>query len=222
MKDLNNIQQLWSIHEKKLLQQWNINVDLLRKINIDKIERKMNRFIRIKVITLGFYILVAFLFIGFVGSSWPDPYLVISGFLLSLWAFSICYTSMQELKMSLAIDYADTVPGLQKHLLKLRSNIINFLRIVVWVLPLHLAFVIVFFDLVFGIHIVQVGNQTWLITQLLISVIVMIPLAIWLHKKLVPENADKKWMYNLLRGNGSQIIDSIQILEEIRNAERGD
>ena len=217
MNNIKELQEIWSSHEVKLQQQWKINLDLLRKINLDKIERKMNRLIWIKAIALGFYMIVAFLLVGFVISVWPEPNLAISGTLIFAWAISVCFTSIQELKMILTINYADAVPDLQSHLLNLRRSIIRFLRIGAWILPLHLAFIVVFFNLIFGINIAEVGNKVWLISQLVISIFIMIPLAVWIHRKLVPENADKKWMYNLLRGNGAQITDSIRLLEEIED-----
>ncbi len=219
MKDLNEIQQLWSAHDQKLQQQMSINIDLLRKINLDKIERKMNSLVLIKAVALGFYLIVTILLVSYVVIKWPNLNLVISGTLISTWALAICFTSIQEIRMALSIRFTDPTIILQRHLMKYRSTIIRYLRIGVWVLPLHLAFVVLFFDLYFGIDIIQTGNQTWLISQFLFSLLVMTPLAVWLYRKLIVANVDKKWMYRILKGNGSQLLDSLQLLNEIKDVE---
>jgi len=219
MKKTDELQQLWNRHEQMLRQQWQINAGLLRKINLGRVERKMRGLVWIKAIALGFYFIIAFLLIAYIAGKWPSAAFVVSGSLIALWAVSVIITSMLELKMLLRLDYSEPVCELQKHLLELRSSIIKYLRLGAWVFPLYMAFVVLFFDLFFGTDIIRDGNRTWLVTQILISVFVMLPLAVWMHKKLDPENAGKKWMYTLLRRNGAQISEAVELLREIREME---
>jgi len=215
MNEEKQFQELWSRHEQQLRQQVSINTELLRKINMDKIEKKMKSLVRIKAIALCFYILIGFLLIGYVVAKWPEPVFMISGTILAVLAFTIVYISVKELKLILTIDYSATISQLQKQLLILRSAVIKYLRKLIWIFPLYMAFVVLFFDLIFGINIIQHGDRIWLLVQCVISVFVMIPLAVWMHKKLIPENADKKWMRWILKGNGTQITEALELIRDI-------
>lgn len=212
MNEEKQFHELWSRHEQQLRKQVRINSDLLRKINMDKIEKKMRSLVRIKAIALSFYLLVGFLLIGYVVARWPEPVFVISGAILAVLAFTIVYTSAKELKLMLTIDYSATISQLQKQLLILRSTVIKYLRKLIWIFPLYMAFVVLFFDLIFGINIIQYGNKIWLLVQFCISIFIMIPLVVWMHKKLIPENAEKKWMRWILKGNGSQITEALELV----------
>ncbi|HRW95867.1 MAG TPA: hypothetical protein P5167_08475, partial [Bacteroidales bacterium] len=79
MKEEDKFRELWSQHEQQLQQQVSINTDLLRKINMDKVEKKMKSLVRIKAIAMSFYILIGFLLIGYIVAKWPQPVFVISG-----------------------------------------------------------------------------------------------------------------------------------------------
>ena len=215
MKEEDKFRELWSQHEQQLQQQVSINTDLLRKINMDKVEKKMKSLVRIKAIALSFYILIGSLLIGYIVAKWPQPVFVISGVILAVLAFTIVYTSVKELKLILTIDYSATISQLQKQLLNIRSVVIKYLRKLIWIFPLYMAFVVLFFDLVFGINIIQHGDRIWILMQSVISVFVMIPLVVWMLKKLVPENADKKWMRWILKGNGTQITEALELLREV-------
>ena len=71
-------------------------------------------------------------------------------------------------------------------------------------MPLYFAFVILLFKVAWNLDIVVMGNQGWILSNVILS-IAFIPVAIWAHRKLSPKNAETKWMNNLLRGNGSQV-----------------
>jgi hypothetical protein len=215
MKEEDKFRELWSQHEQQLQQQVSINTDLLRKINMDKVEKKMKSLVRIKAIAMSFYILIGFLLIGYIVAKWPQPVFVISGAILAVLAFTIVYTSVKELRLILTIDYSATISQLQKQLLILRSTVIKYLRKLIWIFPLYMAFVVLIFDLVFGINIIKHGDRIWLLVQSAISVFVMIPLVVWMLKKLVPDNADKKWMRWILKGNGTQITEALELLREV-------
>ncbi|MGB3181747.1 MAG: hypothetical protein WBB45_10180 [Cyclobacteriaceae bacterium] len=219
MNDLNQLQQLWQDHESQLNRQWQLNRELLRGVHMNKMEKKLTGLIRIKAISLVLYALTVIFLMSFTASHLATPHLALAGSILAAWALIVCMASVHELRLLLTVDYTQPVRVLQKHLLGIRTAIIRYLRIGVWALPLNLAFVVVMFQLFFGVDIIRYGSDAWIMVQLLISLFIMVPLAVWLHRKLAPENADKHWMYRLLRGNGAQITDSLTLLEEVASLE---
>lgn len=215
MKEMENFQQLWQQHETAIRQQWQINANLLQKVNIDKVERKIKSLVQTKAWSLGLTLVLFSLLPWYVAGHWENPVLAISGCIVAGWVLSISYTQMRELQMLLELDYAASPLVLYRQLVQLRSSIIRFLRLAFWILPLHLAFTALFFDLLFGLDLLSIANQQWLFFQVLFSLIFMIPLTVWINNKLTPENADKKWMRSLLGGNGAQISHALEILEGI-------
>ena len=67
--------------------------------------------------------------------------------------------------------------------------------------------------------IVAHSATAWLITNIIISLFVFLPFAIWAHRKLSPDNVDKKWMKWLLQGQGSQLSSAVTLLKKIESFE---
>jgi len=222
MNEIEALKQAWSGLEQKLNKNWKLNMALLRTTKLDTAKRKMHNLIWKKSVTLGFYGLFTFLFISYALSRWPVPHQVITGVVLAIWSLSFTITSAKELNLILSIDYSQAIPLVQRQLIEVKMAIIRYLRLGVWILPLYFSFVILFFDVILGVDIVERGEQTWLISNLLFSVVVFIPVALWIHHKLGPRNAGKKWMNSLLLGNGSQINDALMFLDDIKTYEDED
>ena len=220
MKENQNIEQLWSEINEKMDRNWKINFELVRRMNLDKAKRSLKRLIWIESITLAFYALCALFFVTFAVRNWDVLHYAITGVLLAGWTILICIAAIHEIHLLTSIDYSDPIPSLQKKLTELKLTTIKYLRLAVWILPLNFAFIILFFHFIFGVDIVSIAGTTWLIGNLIFSVVVFVPLAIWGHRKLSPINANKPWMNALLRGNGSQIDDAARFLHEIHAFEK--
>jgi len=217
--DLDDLKQAWQKQEKQLKNSWQLNLELLRTINLDKAKSRMDSLTRITAITLAFYLGSALLFAFFAVQNMGKLQFVLSGGLLAFWSGLIATGSMQQLGLIAQIDYSEPIPVLQKKLETLKLVILKYLRLGVWILPFFMVFVVVGFKALLGIDIITVGDTKWLIVQAIIS-IAFIPLTIWLYKKLSPENIDKKWMNTLLKGAGSQISEALECIKKIEQFER--
>ena len=67
-----------------------------------------------------------------------------------------------------------------------------------------------------------IGDQSWIVGNLIFSVVAFGPAALWAHRKLSPKNAETKWMNSLLRGNGSQVTSAMAFINEIEEFEKED
>lgn len=218
--ELDNLQEIWQGLNQKLDRNWNLNLDIIRESKLDKVRHKMQQLVCIKALALAFYGGFGFFCVSFAATHWGTPHFVVTGIILGIWAFAITATAIHELTLILRLDYNAPVTALQKQLIALRLTIINYLRLAVWIFPLYFCFVILFFYLPFGVDIVAVGSKAWLISNGILSLVVFLPLTIWMHRKLRPENADKKWMQRLLKGNGSQVAEALHFLQEIERFEK--
>ncbi len=218
--ELDDLQKIWMDIDQKLDRNWKLNLEIIKKTNLDKAKRKMNKLIWVIAITLAFYSVFAFLFVRFAVINWTSPHLAATGIILAVWTLLICVGAVHELEVISRVDYADPVTDLQKQLAKVRVLILRYLRIAAWILPFNFVFVMLFFKVIFGIDIVANAPTNWLIWNLVISVVLFLPLTIWIHRKLDPKHIDKKWMQALLKGNGSQISDAIDFIREIDEFEQ--
>ncbi len=217
--ELTELRELWNQVNEKLDRNWQLNLELIRRTNLDQVKNKIRRLIWINALTLSFYLLWAVLFGIFAVKNWTHPSVAVSGGLLAVWAITICAASIHELELLTTINYAQPIQVLQKKLGHIKLLIIRYLRLGIWIFPLYFVFIILMFWIFWGIDIVASGDPAWITGNVLVSVLVFLPLSIWAHFKLSPKNADTKWMNALLQGNGSQITDALHLIKEIEEFE---
>jgi hypothetical protein len=103
---------------------------------------------------------------------------------------------------------------LQKRLMRIKTAIIKNLQIGVWMFPFYMAFVVWISELFFGIDFIAITDTSALSWNFILSGL-LIPVVWWMHRKLNPKNADKKWLNWLLQGSGSQVNEALEFLKEI-------
>jgi hypothetical protein len=219
MEDITNIKAIWAKQEEKLERNWKLNLEVLKKVNIASAGLKMKSLIWLNSITLAFYQMTTWYFVYFTVAHWTKQHYAVAGLLLALWSAMISYGAMKQLQLILKIDYAGAVADVQKNLQLVKVSILHYLRLGLMVIPLNMAFIVLFFELIFSIDIMEVADQNWLIWQAIFSAATIIP-SIWIYKKLSPKNMNKKWINWLLQGYGSQVNDAIEFIGEIDNFEK--
>ncbi len=219
MNELEGIRELWLGFDQKLERNWKLNMELLKRGNLDKARSKMINLIWVKAIALAFYTSAMFFFLYFAISNWAVMHMAGAGFLLATWALSIIVASIHELDLISKIDFSEPVTASQKKLHQLRLTSIKYIRLGVWIAPLYFTFIILMFKLLWNIDIVAVGDSSWIQANIAFSIL-LVPAAIWAHRKLRAKNAEKKWMNRLLAGNGSQINGALSFIAEIKEFEK--
>ena len=217
MIDIENLQNTWSEHEEKLQKSINMNLELLKRVNVKSARSKMTSLIWIRALTLAFYQVVMWYFVYYSVIRWPMVQFVIAGLLLVVWSGIISYGAIKQLKLILEIDYAGPVTIVQKQLQKVKIAIVHFLRMALMILPFHMVFIIVINDILFNVDIIKVADPLWMISQ---TLVLIIP-TVWIYTNLSPENVNKKWVNWLLKGNGSQINEAQNFIKEIEKFELG-
>ena len=217
MINIENLQNTWSEHEEKLQKSINLNLELLKRVNVKSARSKMTSLIWINALTLAFYQVVMWYFVYYTVIRWPMVQFVIAGLLLVVWSGIISYGAIKQLKLILEIDYAGPVTIVQKQLQKVKIAIVHFLRMALMILPFHMIFIIVTSDILFNVDIIKVADPLWMILQ---TLVLIIP-TVWIYRNLSPENVNKKWVNWLLQGNGSQINEAQSFIKEIEKFELG-
>lgn len=112
-------------------------------------------------------------------------------------------------------DYARSVSENQQMLAGLQAHIITYLRLSVLQLPLYFAYIMVGFKLIFGLNIWQVGYDNWLISQGILSIL-LVPVSLWLYRKISYKNLHINWVKRLVAASGGKhVTQAMAFLQEI-------
>lgn len=221
--ELEEIKNIWSAYDKKLEQSWKLNLSLLRRANLDKVKSKLRKMVILHAFTFTFSILQIILLMYFVVVHIAEPHLVAAGTILLVWSFMISYSAADQLNKINAMDYSAPVMEIQKKLIAIKLSIIKYLRLSTLIIPFYLAHILFWFELLLDVDMYQVANQQWWIGQIIFTLLVMLPLTLWLYKKLSSHNMDKSWMKKLISSSGGkQISEAFTLLDEIQKFEKND
>lgn len=219
MNELSNLENAWNSINQKLDRNWRLNLEIIREANLNKARTKVRSLVWVIAITLAHYIFASIYFMYFTATNWSVSHIAATGIILAFWALGCAIACIHELKLIADIDYAEPVAKVQKGLLHIQMVIIRSFRLAVWIVPFYFCFIIFFFRVIWGVDIVANSDAGWLIVNLVISLGIFLPFAIWAHRKLNPDNIDKKWMKNLLQGQGSQLASAVALLKSIESFE---
>ena len=165
MIDIDNLQNTWSKHEEKLQKSIELNLELLKRVNVKSARSKMMSLVWINISTLVFYQFVMWFFVYYTVNHWPQVQYMIAGAILAGWSGVISYGAIKQLKLISEIDYAGPVTLVQKQLQKVKIAIIHFLRMALMILPLHMVFIIVLSELLLNVDLIKVADPVWMIPR---------------------------------------------------------
>lgn len=216
--EIEELKSIWKQQEKKIERNWQLNLKLLKSVNLDKAKSKMNSLTWITLITLCFYLMMGLFFLIFAFRNWGTPHFAISGLVLTVWSVIIATGSLKQLSSIQKINFALPVPELQRKMESLKLIILRYLQLAQWIIPFYLALVIFWLKVLFDFDIVNSAGEKWLFIQLILS-LTLIPLSLWFHRKLRPKNINKKWVNLLMKGAGGQISEAIDYIQRINEFE---
>jgi hypothetical protein len=213
--DPSQLQSLWQQHETALTAQRQLNLHLLREINLGQAKASLRRLLFLPVSSLLFFGLVAayalhFLFLH--GQAW---YYLVSGSLVLLFSTLLVLASIRQLYRLLTVDFQAPVVTLQRKLARLKSVMVDGLRIAAWALAFAPFFGVFIAQALFGFDLV--ANQATGLTGALFVLSLVLGLGAWLFSRaLRPGNLHQQWINWLLAGSGSQVEEAMGFLGEIQ------
>jgi len=221
--ELTDLKNIWAQYDQKIERNWQLNMHLLRQTNFDKAKSQLSYVTGLNVVSLVISGSLMILYASFVYQNIQSIYFAAAGLILFCWTLLIAISAIEQLNIIHSIDYSAPVLEIQKRLQKLRLCIIRYLRLSILVLPLYMAHTLFWSKLLLDLDMVQVADNNWWLVQGAITLVVFVPLTIWLFRKLSPKYVHKRWMSKIISGSGGkQIIKAIDLLEEIRQFEKTD
>jgi hypothetical protein len=219
MNNIQDITQLWAAQEKQLQQGMRLNTLTLKEIKTHKANHKMRSYLGLNVFSLIVGALMASFSGYFIFTHLNVLHMLLSGSVALLWALLIFVGAILQLEKLYTLDYTRPVIDVQHKLNAIRLSALYFLRISLMILPFYFAYLLIFFDVVFGVDIYILGDTHWLISQAAFSLLLGV-LAVYLFRQLSPENINKPLSKWLMQGFGSQAMEAAEELNQLEEFEK--
>ena len=214
MNNVQDLTQLWAAQEKQLQQSMRLNTITLKEIKTHKAQHKMRGYAGLNVFSLVVGALMASFSGNFILTHLDALHMVLSGTVALLWSLLIFVGAILQLEKLYTLDYTKPVLEVQHSLNAIRLSALYFLRVSLMILPFYFAYILIFFDVVFGVDLYVSADGSWLLSQVGFSLLLGM-FAVYLYRQLSSENINKPLAKWLMQGFGSQTVEAAEELSQL-------
>lgn len=204
------IKQLWQQYDKRLEESLRINKQIIREMQTQKAESKINSFQIRQVVglILGIFWVI---FLGFlVVNTLNNLYFAISVGLIMLFNIFAIAVYIRNLELLSQINITDNITDSQQKLATIQSSLINVGRILILQTPFYCTF---YYSNELVAH---AGTLFWLIQ--LVALSFFTGLSIYLYRTLTYKNIHRKWVRNIIGSfGGKTLTKAMEFLNEIED-----
>ncbi|MCU0428253.1 MAG: hypothetical protein MUF71_21790 [Candidatus Kapabacteria bacterium] len=213
--ELEEMKTVWKQFDTKLDSLLLLNEQHARALTLQKVKSSLHWYIVFRLIEIVIGLLAINFLADIALSASSVPSVVVSALILC--AFTVLGVSgcVNQIYGASQIDYAASIPTLQKNLLRLESQTLVFTRFLLLLLPLYSAYLIVGAWWLMGIDIVQEGNSAWWLAQVIFA-IACLPLIVWLWRKISYQNIETPWVKTVIRSiGGASLTRAMTLVHEL-------
>lgn len=219
--ELQELKNIWHQHDEKLDKQVQINMYLLKKIELDKTRSAVRKLMVGPILgiisgALAQILLGLFIFEHFSSLAYAGPAL-----LLDLCAVLLVISNAVQLSIIDKIDYGAPVVTIQQNLEKLRMHRVRYTTMLKLSGPLlWLPVVIVTVKGCYGFDLFYHFDPTWIASQYAFGLVIL-ALGIWLAKRYNHGQISRPWLKKLMDDMaGRNLAVAIASLKEIEDFAR--
>lgn len=218
--ELAEMKNLWAQSNRKLEESVRLNVLLLQRCNLSRVDTLLARLGRGLIFELAMGVFAAGALAYFGYQHLREPQFLIPAVLLYLYALTYLIAVARQLAQVAGVDYDEPVLAIQKKLEELRLARV---RTTLWALlfaPLMwLPILIVCAVGLFGLNVYEYANTEWLVGNVLFGLAV-IPLAVFLARRYGPQLERSTAIRRLADAiAGQSLSDARASLDSIRRFE---
>ena len=207
--ELQELKQIWNEYDHKLDKNLQLNMQVLKQLNLDKAKNKLNRLLWFKGMEVAIFLLLAVSLGNFIADNWPTLQFVVSGLILAaillMWIISV--VKQIVIITDLQMGYADAIAPIQKKMEQLKLYILNYTKYSFVLLPLYPVMMLVAGKAFLNVDLFKAQHGLYFISNVVLGLI-LIPVALWFFKQLSPKNISESVSKNLLVGTGWQHANS--------------
>ena len=213
--NLDEMKQTWTEHTVKLDRLLKLNLQALQSAQLDKSQSALNRYKAHRVIEL----IPGVVFAGSLGTyvvhRLAVPTLAIPALILGAFIIAAIAGCVRHLILLRQINFAEPVTVIQAKLEAVKLHMLDTSRLMILSLPFYFAYIVLGFDLLFGVNILAQGDRAFLYANAAVSVAFLLP-AIWVFRNLNFRNAGHPVIRAFINGaGGKQLLAAADFLSRI-------
>lgn len=213
--NLDEMKQTWTEHTAKLDRLVKLNLQALQSAQVDKSQAALSRYRTLRLIELISGVVFAGLLGAYLVSRLAVPSLAIPALILDAFTIAAIAGCVRQLILLHQISFADPVTTIQAKLEAVKLHMLETSRLMILSLPFYFAWVVIGFDLLFGVNILAVGNRPWIYANVAVSLAFLLP-AVWIFRNLNFRNAGHPVIRLFINGaGGKQVLAATDFLNRI-------
>jgi hypothetical protein len=217
--ELDELKQTWTEHARKLDRLLSLNLQSLKTAQLDKTQSALGRFKACRLLEMIVGILILIPLGSYIANRISIPTLAIPAFVVAASILLPVIENIRQLILLGQISYADPVTTIQRKLEEIKLHYLRSFRLPVLMLPLYTAYVVVGFNLLFGVDVLAHPDASFLWVNLAISLIFVVP-AVWVLRNLSFKKTDNPVIRALVHGNGGkQMVAALEFLKALQEFE---
>lgn len=220
--ELQEFKNIWADYDRKLDKSLQLNLQILRKVNFDRISSKANTAILFKLAEMGIlFFMMGYLF-NFTIRYRGIPQFSIPAIVTGLFMMAGFISDIRQIiiLVQLRTGFDEPVTLLQKKVEKLKLLIINYVKCSFISLVFYPLLMILAGKIFLNIDFFEPRLRAYLIGNVVVG-LALAPLFIYLYVQLSRKNLRQVWVKNFLTGSGwNQAVAAEKFLKEIEEFEQ--
>lgn len=219
--ELDDLKNIWTEYDRKLERSLQLNMHLLRKMNMDKVRQSSGKLLAIKLIEAALYGFIMVYMIGFTAKHFSQPQFGIPAVLLVIVMGIAFFSIIKHLEIIYQLRrYADTaIAPMQKKAETLKLKIVRCVKYTFFAIPAYPLLLLLAGKIFLNVDFTTAKHLTYFLSNVGVA-LATLPLVIWFYRELSQKEIKKQWVKNLLVGSGwYQAQAAEDFLEEIEKFE---
>jgi hypothetical protein len=215
------LKNIWQAYEIKLEKSLKLNIRCIEEIQSQKAKSKLKPILLLRIFEIIVHVFVMYFLAKFLYRNLSYmQYAAPAAVLISFYAIALS-NCIRQIIIIKQIDYSKSVADIQKKLNLLQLHIVNYVRLTFLCIPTYLAYPIILFRAFTNFDILSKLHGSWWTGQIIFTII-LIPICIWLYRKVNYKNIDKKWVRFIIKNSaGTAVTKAMDFTNEIDEFKKG-
>lgn len=227
--EIEELKTMWQLHENRLERTTRLNLHTLEMVQSHRAKSALKPLYVQNLIVLTLHSIVIIGLVLFILYHFSEAPYAISGLVLLGYYILLFINAYRQIAEINFVEQGNDVVNMQSALARLKTHMLDFMRLSVLTIPAFLSFPVVvpkaLADLnstIFeGFNIIEQTNGNWWLVEVIVFS-VMIPGGIWFYKQVTPKNINKKWVRRIIeKASSKNVGKAVQYLNELEEIKAG-
>jgi hypothetical protein len=212
--ELDDLKSAWTELSLKLDRVLSLNLKELNAATRIRARTSLRRYTRLRVRELVVCNILIYGLIVYAVHRWAQPALMVPALVLVLLYTVGAIGTVSQLIALGKINYAGPVTDIQKSLSRIQLHMLFVLRFSMLQLPLYPVYIIIGFDLLFGVNIYRQAPPAYMFSNVAFGMLLIFP-AIWIYRRLSPANVDHPVVRLMSKNGGPDLLAASEFFNQL-------